>query len=507
MSTPNFLYDFARPFRSLSRIWAVTAKVWRGISRIGVLNINNLPAAVHYPSYNSHLNLPKPSKMPEILGPHFYSRVFKEEGEKGGDGRPDAAPREEYLVELSATGLGMKDTLDPVPVLGTDLIAIGFSGGGNTGDDQWEKVGSATCFISKTHFQQSKKNFISCTIEHLDVNTGDTLTDVQAFAAIVRRIQSLCIDNDAEHLAMTGSESFRMSSGLFKHTGFTPCDCEHPSRNVRVGSQSQLCMDLPSRPARSSVHKDQDHPMDSSSTRERDHVTAPVIRTAAARTTNTGVPSAEEKKDYCRYWIWNGRCMFTPSCKFKHEIPLDKETRENIGMGPIPEWFKKSDHWGPWLQQVDPAEREELTRDGRNVSFLARPSGGSSDPRARGISSRGEGKATTKPRGPGNLGAYMVGSPRQYPDQDTVASNIKAEGSRLGPASATAIESTNVINNRTAKRRRNRQRHRRQGAPEPSVAVKREGSSMEESSGVWGSDAEDQLSGPAKRIKLEFERQ
>ena len=60
--------------------------------------------------------------MPESLGPHFFSRVFKEEGEKRG-GRPDAVPREEYLVELSATGLGMKENLEAVPILGADYVA------------------------------------------------------------------------------------------------------------------------------------------------------------------------------------------------------------------------------------------------------------------------------------------------------------------------------------------------------------------------------------------------
>ena len=61
--------------------------------------------------------------MPKILGPHFFSRVFREEWEKHGGGRPDAAPHEEYLeeeylVELLASGLSMKDNLDAVKKLG-----------------------------------------------------------------------------------------------------------------------------------------------------------------------------------------------------------------------------------------------------------------------------------------------------------------------------------------------------------------------------------------------------
>ena len=461
-------------------------------------NINNLALSnVHHTT-----TFQKTPTMPEILGPHFFSRVFKEEGEKGGGGLPDAAPREEYLVELSASGLGMKDNLEGVPILGADHVAIGFSGSDNTGNDRREKVGSASVSITKTHFQKSEKSFISCTIEQLDVNTGDTLTDMQAFATILRRIQSLCTGNDAEHLAMIGSESFRVSSGLLKHAGFTLCDCERPSKNVSMGSQSQLCMDLPSRPTRSLVHKDQDYPI-FSSTREKGHVAAPANRTPTTKTANTGGPFV--KKKYCTSWIWRGECAYMQvGCQYKHEIPLDEETRGKIGMRGIPQWFKESPHWGPWLQQ---AGRLDLTRNGHdNASFLARPSGGPSHPRVKDISSRGEVKATTKPRGPGNFGAYMVESPRPNPNQDTVASNITAEGSRVGPASATAIDSTKAIN-RTASRRPNREIYKHPRALRPSVAVQREDYSMDKSSDVWGNDVEEQIRGQAKRPKLEFQHQ
>ena len=461
-------------------------------------NINNLALSnIHYTT-----TFQKTPTMPEILGPHFFSRVFKEEGEKGGGGPPDAAPREEYLVELSATGLGMKDNLDAVPILGADHVAIGFSGSDNTGNDRREKVGSVSVSITKTHFQKSKKSIISCTIEQLDVNTGDTLTDMQAFAVILRRIQTLCTDNNAEHLVMVGSESFRMFSGLLEHAGFTLCDCERPSKNVSVGSQSQLCMDLPTRPTRSPVHKDQDHPI-SSSTRDKEHVAAPANRTSITKTANTGGPFANKK--YCIGWIWRGECAYMQvGCRYKHEIPLDKETREKIGMRGIPKWFKESPHWGPWLQQ---AERLELTRNGHdNASFLARPSGGPSHPRAKDISSRGEVKATMKPRGLGNFGAYMAEFPRQNPNQDTVASDITVEGSRVGPASATAIDSTKAIT-RTASRRPSRQIYKPPGALEPSVAVQREDCSMDESSDVWDNDVEEQIRGQAKRPKLEFQHQ
>ena len=403
-------------------------------------------------------------------------------------------------------------------MLGADDVAIGFSGGGNnnnTGDDQWEEVGSAICIMTKTYLPESQKIFTSCTIVQLDVNTGDSLTNMQAFAAILRRVQSLCIENAAEHLAMIGSESFRVSSGLPEHAGFTLCRCEYPSKNVSVGSQSQLCMDLPTRRTLSSVYKDQGHPVDSSYTRVRDYVLALANRTQPiTKPTNTGAtPNRTEgpfaKKEYCMHWIFRGECAYMQGgCKFKHEIPLDKETRASIGMAGIPQWFKQSPYWDAWLQQVDRAERLEPTRDGHhNALFLAQQSGGPSDTRAKNISSRGEGKAIPKRRGRGNFGVYMDKSLSQNPNQDTVASKITAEGSRVGSASATAVDSTNAINNKTAKRRRNRQRHKHPRALEPSVAEKREDRGTDEGSDVLGSDGGVKIRGQAKRPMLDFQHQ
>ena len=368
--------------------------------------------------------------MPEIVGPHFFSRVFKEEGDKGGGCQPDAAPREEYWVELSATGLSMKDNLDFLPILGADRVVLGISGSYNPDDDQREKVGSASVSITDAHFQTMKRSFISCTIEQLDVNTGDTLTDMQAFAAILRQIQSLCIDYDAEHLVMIGSESFRVSSTLIEHVGFTLCDCEHPSKDVSVGSQSRLCMALPTGPSRSLVRKDQEHPIYSSSSREKEQVATLGNRTPASRTTNNGAPF--ETKTYCMFWIMKGQCAYMQTgCKYKHEIPLDKETRKKIGLAEIPQWFKESSHWGPWLKQADYAKRLERTSNRHdNAFFLAQPLGGPSDPRATSVSSRGDGKATRKRRRPANFDSYMLEYPHRNPIQEAVASNFMAEASR-----------------------------------------------------------------------------
>ena len=260
----------------------------------------------------------------------------------------------------------------------------------------------------------SKKDFVSCTIKQLDVNTGDTLTDMQAFASILRLIQSMCIDNDAEHLAIIGSESYRLSSNLLEHAGFTLCDCEYPSQVVSVGIQRQLCMLLPTRPTRSSVYEDQGHhPMDSSSTRKGDHAIALAKGTPTAQITNTNGPSAMQSlihKEYCMFWIFRGECGYMQKgCCYKHEIPLDKETRKRIGLRSIPPWFKQSPYWGPWLQQLNPAERPGMISNGHeNAAFPGQLSGGPSEPRPQDFNARGRGKATTEPRGRGSFGPHML---------------------------------------------------------------------------------------------------
>lgn len=43
------------------------------------------------------------------------------------------------------------------------------------------------------------------------------------------------------------------------------------------------------------------------------------------------------KKEYCMYWIRRGECDYMQSgCRYKHEMPLDEETRQRIGLREIP---------------------------------------------------------------------------------------------------------------------------------------------------------------------------
>jgi hypothetical protein len=55
-------------------------------------------------------------------------------------------------------------------------------------------------------------------------------------------------------------------------------------------------------------------------------------------------PEAQKRlKIYCDKWIHEGVCAFTQQgCKYKHEMPLDKDTQESLGLFQgLPIWWRK----------------------------------------------------------------------------------------------------------------------------------------------------------------------
>lgn len=50
-----------------------------------------------------------------------------------------------------------------------------------------------------------------------------------------------------------------------------------------------------------------------------------------------------KEKIYCDKWVHEGRCAFAQQgCKYKHEMPLDKATQEEVGLYlGLPSWFKR----------------------------------------------------------------------------------------------------------------------------------------------------------------------
>ncbi|KAG6358686.1 hypothetical protein INS49_012204 [Diaporthe citri] len=73
--------------------------------------------------------------------------------------------------------------------------------------------------------------------------------------------------------------------------------------------------------------------------------------------------SARREKIYCDKWIHDGTCAFTQQgCKYKHEMPHDRETQEKLGLfHGYPAWWKK--------QALD--QQRPLAIDDRPVNLSA----------------------------------------------------------------------------------------------------------------------------------------
>ncbi|KAL4941218.1 hypothetical protein BDV06DRAFT_223302 [Aspergillus oleicola] len=51
--------------------------------------------------------------------------------------------------------------------------------------------------------------------------------------------------------------------------------------------------------------------------------------------------SRNAKKEFCSYWIRHGECDYQQQgCLFKHQMPMDKEGLEKVGLRDIPKWYR-----------------------------------------------------------------------------------------------------------------------------------------------------------------------
>lgn len=54
----------------------------------------------------------------------------------------------------------------------------------------------------------------------------------------------------------------------------------------------------------------------------------------------SGCEPDETKKVYCSYWMHHGSCDYTQQgCKYKHEMPTDRQTLLKLGFRSTPKWF------------------------------------------------------------------------------------------------------------------------------------------------------------------------
>lgn len=208
----------------------------------------------------------------ESHGPHFFSRISKEEGNESRSDAPDAALCETYQIELSKNGLGINGIVFTGLRACADVSTTELFDSDNLEEGQRTNIGSATISMIETRFQEPERVYRSCKIEQLDFEFENILIKMEAFAVTLRRIQSFCVEHQAEHLAMAPIQGSCWFSGLLKPAGFNLCDCERLDRPVGVGFQ--LCMVLPTPPIESPTRINEDSPMDDTAVSESDEVAA-----------------------------------------------------------------------------------------------------------------------------------------------------------------------------------------------------------------------------------------
>ncbi len=443
--------------------------------------------------------------MLESLGPHFFSRTFKEEGGGSGSDASDAALFKTYHIELSATGLGMTDIVFAVLRVCADVGGTGLLDSYTVDEKQRKKVGSATVSMTVMRFQHSEDVDRSCKIEQLEVETGNILTNVAALVAMLRYIQSFCVRHHAKHLAMVPMQGSCWVSDLLKPTGFNRCDCEHLDKHD--GVENQLCMALPTSPTDSPVRIDTDKPVKepakkawrrpddkpgvvaesstlgkpslpqhqeigispaaSQEVTEPEHSKASEAEgltygntnkvTASSKTPQstrpaamvTGTPGSLPKKVYCMFWIRKGECDYTQTgCKYKHEMPDDEETLSILGLREIPSWFREHPEYNQSLRQVNRSATRKLTGVGHGDKdkFTGPWSHPGSDRSDSPVGTHGgAGPATTRHETL-KLGNYTVQPSHQHYQQSIVASNTEAKTAPASPPSATKVISNKAAN-------------------------------------------------------------
>ncbi|KAI0205922.1 hypothetical protein F4808DRAFT_470860 [Astrocystis sublimbata] len=67
----------------------------------------------------------------------------------------------------------------------------------------------------------------------------------------------------------------------------------------------------------------------------------PVYANAGPSPSNSAPIGLKRTKVYCDKWVHTGTCAFNQTgCKFKHEMPMDRETQQSLGLQGFPQWWK-----------------------------------------------------------------------------------------------------------------------------------------------------------------------
>ena len=149
------------------------------------------------------------------------------------------------------------------------------------------------------------------------------------------------------------------------------------------------------------------------------------------------------QKEYCSYWLQKGECNYTQTgCKFKHEMPVDKETLQKCGFREIPRWFMESPEYEEYLEKTGGLATRRLTGVSaeEEVTSAAKSSHQSSGRRAESaVRSQGAGRTllTSTPwHGARQLVSQGVRSPYDNYHHRIVGPKPDAKSTRAGPLSA-----------------------------------------------------------------------
>ena len=173
--------------------------------------------------------------------------------------------------------------------------------------------------------------------------------------------------------------------------------------------------------------------------------------TASGKTPTKSRPAAKiaDKKEYCSYWIRKGECDYTQSgCKYKHEVPVDEETRQRIGIREIPRWFMDSPGYEEYLQKTEELAIGRLagvSAEGKGTSTAESSRQGSGRRGESVVRLQGAGRTPMTPttrRDAMQLGSHRVRSPYDNYHQSIVTPQPDAKSARAGPPSAANTNAT-----------------------------------------------------------------